>query len=872
MLQKIITIIVVLAAAVGLWLIIRRQRRTDCSKGCDGCPLVSNCNKAVLVLCSMLLVPLFASAHLHGVVLDDKGEPLVGANVWWAGTTEGTSTDEQGIFEIELVRETKLLVTSFLGYRNDTTRVRDRSTLMIVLIPDDQQLDEVTVEARRQSVIKSRYSAFNTESFGQGELCRAACCNLSESFETSASVDVAYADAATGAKQIKLLGLSGTYVQLLTENTPAVRGLAQSFGLEYIPGSWMDAVQISKGTSSVINGYEAITGQINVEYLKPQTQNPLAVNAMLNTDLHAEVNLTGGWDIPIPDDPMLGRLSTGVLAHYHEGAWPMDENMDGMLDMPMDRILNLLNRWYYKNDEYTFQFLVRGLHDERHGGQRETAMGRKMGIVPPANPYLIDLRTDRVEGFMKNGFVFDEESGMSLGIIAAGSYHDQDNHYGRIDWRASQANGYLNAIFQNTWTPTERHYNRQGEKVEYEVSHKLSAGVSVNYDQYWETLTGKQLASAYAPVAYGSPLVLDRRELTPGMFAEYTFDFQDKLSLIAGIRGDWSSRYGFFATPRMNIRYAPFEWWTLRGSVGLGYRSPNVIADNASQLLLSTREWNPTTPHEWYPGTSPHIDPHQERSINAGLTTVFDIPIGKRNLQISAEYYYTRFLDGLIVDLDASPGQICFHNLSDLPNGQSFSHTAQIEASMEVLRGWTVTAAFRYNDVRQTSYKHYGYDMPGQYVLREKALQNRFKGLITMSYVTPLKHWQFDVTAQFNGPGRMPDGVVADWWQMLGGNMNYPRYTTDGQYYVAKDGSMYHKWYPQLLAQVTKYWRTCSLYVGAENMTNFTQEHPIAGTYDAQGQVIMDGSLPYDASMVWAPTTGWGIYVGFRWALDRPEE
>lgn len=252
--------------------------------------------------------------------------------------------------------------------------------------------------------------------------------------------------------------------------------------------------------------------------------------------------------------------------------------------------------------------------------------------------------------------------------------------------------------------------------------------------------------------------------------------------------------------------------------------------------------------------------------MNAGLTTVFDIPIGKRNLQLSAEYYFTNFMDGVLVDLDGSLSDVTFYNMSDIAGARSFSHTAQIEASMEVLRGWTITAAFRYNDVRQTSFN----TATNRFELREKVLQNKFKGLITMSYVTPLKKWQFDVTAQFNGYGRMPDGVVADYYQLPGGNMNYPRLTADGQYY-AKDGNIYHKWYPQLLAQVTKYWRTCSLYLGAENMTNFRQEHPIAGTYDADGKVVMDYSLPFDASMVWAPTSGWKIYLGFRWALDRPE-
>ena len=709
------------------------------------------------------------------------------------------------------------------------------------LSTSDFRIEEVQVVQRRKGVTKSRTSAFDTEKISADQLCTAACCNLSESFENSASVDVAYADAATGAKQIRLLGLSGTYVQLLTENTPGIRGLAQTFGLEFIPGPWMNSIQVSKGTSSVINGYEAMTGQINVEFLKPQTSDRLTINAMLNRETHAELNLTGAWDV---DD----KCATGLFVHGQGLGLEFDHNKDGFLDMPKSYQANVMNRWYIKYGDYTGQVLVRGIYDRRMAGQTKEARqsAQEAGYVP----YDIDLRTRRIDGFVKNGYVFDHDRNMSIGIIAAGSYHSQTNDYGPKTWDASQANAYLNAIFQTNFENPELDPEDNHE-------HKLSTGLSVNYDRFQETLNNQVF---YRPVVH---------DATVGVFAEYTYMYQDKVTLLAGLRVDGGNNTAIFVTPRMNIRYAPFEWWTLRGSVGLGYRTPNVLADNAG-YLVSNREWKRV---EWTtnrPQSADHVF-HQERAVNAGATMTFYIPIGKRELQISAEYYYTQFLDGVIADLDRDPHAVYLYNIFEQRGQrrlQSFAHNWQIEASMEILRGWTMTAAFRYTDVRQTTFN----TAANEYQLREKPLQNRFKGIITTSYQTPLKKWQFDFTAQFNGPGRMPDGVVADWYQLPGGNMNYPRLTDDGQYYVAKDGSIYHKWYPQLLAQITKYFRTCSIYLGAENMTNFTQEHPIAGTYNSDGQVIMDGSLPFDASMVWAPTHGWKLYAGFRWALERTEE
>ena len=651
---------------------------------------------------------------------------------------------------------------------------------------------------RKKGKVKSRVDAFDTEKINSEELCRAACCNLSEAFETNASVDVAYSDAATGAKQIRLLGLSGTYVQLIQENTPAVRGLAQNFGLEYIPGPWMQSIQVSKGTSSVINGYEATSGQINVELLKPQTQNPFSLNLMMNSELMAEANIMGGWELK-------PHLYTGILAHYTGGFMAMDENKDSFADMPKVQNANLANRWFYKHGDYTFQAFVRGLYDRRRGGQMADSI---------ANPYHINLNTWRVEGFMKNGYVFDPESGSSVAVITAVSYHNLDNSYGVRSWKANQLNAYLNALYQG---------NFEG-RGEVDNDHRLSAGISLNFDKYGEDL------NLFPFTSFSSPLNLDRWELTPGIFAEYNLKYDEMLSLVAGVRADYSTRYGFFVTPRMNIRYTPFEWWTLRASAGMGYRSPNAIADNAF-VLPSSRVL--------------YLDSEvkQERAVNSGISTTFYIPMGSKQLQLSAEYYYTHFLNSLIVDMDQDKHAVHIYNQSDLPGAKSFAHSAQIEASMEVLRGWTWTAAFRYTDVEQTTI-----DAQGVARLRAKALTNRFKGIISTSYQTPLKKWQFDVTAQFNGVSRMPDGFVA--FGDLAGGYGTPKELT---------------WYPQLMAQITKYFRTCSLYLGAENMTNFRQHAP-----------IVDGFQPYspdfDASMVCGPTTGWKIYLGFRYDLERKDE
>ena len=680
---------------------------------------------------------------------------------------------------------------------------------------NDLHLQQVNVTAKRSSRIHSRISAIDTETITADEICKAACCNLSESFERSASVDVSYADAATGMQTIRLLGLTGTYVQMLTENTPGMRGLGQLYGLEYIPAAWMQSVQVSKGTSSVLNGFEATAGQINVELFKPVHASPITITANLTDDPEAQLDILGGWEVT--ED-----VSTAVLAHYQQTYMESDDNGDGFMDVPKIRQFNLINRWNWQKGDYTGQFYIHGIGDRRWAGT--TTERNTVGKEPV---YAINLRTCRLDGFFKNGYVFNADLGTSLGIIAAGSYHDLDNRYGNYrQWRASQGNAYLNAIFQT---------NFENERLDPEDNHehKLSTGISVNYDNYKESATNllSLLPTGVAGASSSTPILLDRSEVTPGVFAEYTYMYQDKLTLLVGLRGDWSNQYGFFVTPRMNVRYSPFDWWTIRGSVGLGYRSPNILADNAG-FFPSSRSWEMKDYH-W----------KQEKAVNSGATMLFTIPIQNRTLQISGEYYYTRFLDCVVDDVDADLHAITLYNLSDVLGAQSFSHSAQIEASMEILSGWTMTAAFRYTDVKQTAFN----PIIKQYEMMDKALQNKFKAILSTTYITPKKGWKFDVTAQFNGPGRMPIGFTIP---------------QESKQYMEKDGIVYHKWYPQLMAQITKNFHNASLWIGAENMTNFTQNKPVVAADDPY-------SKHFDASMVWAPIAKWGLYIGFSWGIPH---
>ncbi|HJG69367.1 MAG TPA: TonB-dependent receptor [Bacteroides fragilis] len=734
-----------------------------------------------MLLTGLLLGSLTVQAQVSGTVKDQAGEPIIGANVFWKNIPGGVATREDGTFSISKPDKSNHLIVSFIGYENDTIQVNDKKAVLDVVLREGMELSEVQIVSRKLSTLKLRSSVMNEEIITSDELCRAACCNLGESFVTNPSVDVSYSDAATGAKQIKLLGLSGTYVQMLTENIPNYRGAASPYGLGYVPGPWMHSIQVSKGISSVKNGYEALTGQINVEFKKPQLPEAdwVSANLFASTTNRYEANADATVKLS-------KRWSTSLLAHYENETKAHDGNDDGFADIPRIEQYNFWNRWAYMGDHYVFQAGIKALDESRKGGQVSHSG------VPAADRYEIDIDTRRYEAFTKNAYIFNKEKNTNLALILSGTLHNQDALYGRKIYNVDQSNAYASLMFETKFTK----------------EHNLSAGFSYNYDGYDQHYRLTNNAETPLTKAFA-------RESVGGAYAQYTFNLDNKFVLMAGLRGDHSSEYGFFVTPRAHIKYNPNDFVHFRLSAGKGYRTNHVLAEN-NYLMASSRKVS----------IADHLD--QEEAWNYGASISGYIPLFGKTLNLNLEYYYTDFLKQVVVDMDTNPHEVAFYNL----DGRSYSQVFQVEATYPFFQGFSLTAAYRWTDAK-TTYNHQ---------LMEKPLTGKYKGLVTASYQTPLGLWQFDATWQMNGGGRMPN----------------PYTLADG----TSSWDARYKGFSQLSAQVTRYFRRWSIYIGGENLTNFKQKNPIIDAADPWGD-------RFDSTMIWGPVHGAKGYIGVRFNLAR---
>ena len=664
--------------------------------------------KSILQLIVLLPLFLFSQKEIKGIVMEQNSNnervPLLGANVFWLNTTLGTMTSDDGTFTVPYDTSYKKLVISYIGFRTDTLLIETPKSIFHVLKASDD-LGEVTVSVRKKSSATSFLSSQNITTISSKELLKAACCNLSESFETNPSIDVNFTDAISGTKQIRMLGLTSPYILITTENIPSIRGASQAYGLSFVPGTWVESIQITKGAGSVINGFESIAGQINAELVKPTTDNKIFINAYGSLNGRAELNTH--FNTQLSD-----KLSTGLYIHANNRSQKFDRNNDSFLDMPLANQINIMNRWQYVNlQKGLISFLnVRYLNDEKQAGQ--LSFDPKTDRLS-TSVWGSEIDTKRFEISGKFGYVNPDIPYRSLGIQVAYSAHDQDSYFGVNHYDINHKSMYSNMVY-NTIISDSRH--------------KIKTGLNATYDRYNELVNSQ---------------VYNRNERSVGGFFEYSFDNLDALNLTAGVRIDHHNLLGTFFTPRLHARYTPWEKAAFRVSFGRGKRAANIFAEN-QKLFASSRQINVQSSG----GTIYGLDP--EIAWNYGVSFLQGFNLFGRKADLTLDFYGTNFENQVVVDYE-NPYEVSFYNLE----GESYANSFQAEFSWNLMD---------YLDLK-TAYKFY--DVKTQYASGklEKPLTSQHRYFANLSYEAHSEKgegvWKFDATFNWLGKQRFSSTEIS---------------------------------------------------------------------------------------------------------------
>ncbi|WP_210520857.1 TonB-dependent receptor [Hymenobacter terricola] len=763
----------------------------------------------------LILAQSGAIAPVRGEVTEaGKATPLPGAVLRWLfdvpeanAPAVTTTSDEAGRFTLARpARAASRLVVQALGYRADTLAVpATGAPYLRVALRAGQELGEVTVTARGPAY--SSLTPANVQVISSRDLTKSACCNLAESFETNASVEVTTSDAVSGAKQIQLLGLDGSYSLLTVDNQPALRGLAAPYRLGYLAGPWIDNIEIIKGTGSVVNGYEAISGQVNVKLKEPEKTDQLLFNIYGNDLGKFDVNLNTSARIS-------PKWSTVLLLHSDHLGARVDRNKDGFLDLPLATQFNAFNKWKYISGRGIVSEVGLGaLRETRQGGQLDF---RDTGAAAFLQNYGTTQATTRYTGYAKTSYTWPSRPFQSLGLLLSGTDHDFTSRY---------SYGYASG---NTTQRTARSYDgtqRTGlatllfQSAIGNTAHVYRTGLSFLYDDYDERLSDGRTYSTETPADVDAREHRARRELVPGAFAEYTYQNSRNLTVVAGLRADHHNLYGWQVTPRLNIKYDVAKNTVLRAAAGTGFRVANPIADNAA-MLASAREF------VIGPGLRP------ERAWNVGgSTTQYFTALG-RPATFVVDYYHTEFQNQVVADMYTSPGIIEIQNLQ--PGGRSFARSLQGELQLEPLKGLQVKGAYKYLDVRTT------YDG----VLLPKPLTPSHRAFVNLGYASAFDKWRADFTVQWFGQRPLA-------------HVTSTHAHGSGQEYSPELAPRYGL----LNAQLTRAFKRLEVYVGVENLTNYRQPNPIEGAANPFGPA-------FDAAMVWGPVYGRLTYAGLRYRIE----
>lgn len=669
--------------------------------------------KSLVILLLLGLFVLEAQAQLLSGSISGKTnsgeESLPGASVTWAGTRLGTVSDESGKYSISIPPQVLAegrgrVVFSHLGFTQDTLIWQGQATLDVLLQP--LVIGQAEVVTERQTTEMSLIDPLNSQLLTEKELMKAACCNLSESFETNASIDASVTDAVTGTAQIRMLGLDGKYTQIMLDVVPTVRGLSVLYGLAAIPGPWIESIQISKGVGSVSNGFESITGQLNLTMKNPENAEKVYVNAYANNGGRTELNVAGLI-------PVSARLRSLLQVHGEWNNVRMDRNSDGFLDNPLRKDVVLRNSWKLSMGEkgWEGEYSVMARAVNQVSGQKEF---RDMRQFDRDSLWGAELDILGIDAYAKTGKVFKATPWKSFGSQFSLSLNDQQGNFGPREYSGRQESFRANLLYNS--------------KIGATTDHTFITGLSFQYDDFNETLDS---------------LSFLKEEYVPGGFFEYTWKRGERFALIAGVRADYHNLFGWQFSPRLHTRYSITESTSLKAVVGKGFRTANLLMEHVG-ILASNRR---ILVNGLSSGIMPNLRP--EEAWNMGVNLLHKFKLNYREGSASLDFYHTNFVNQAVLDLE-NPSEAAFFNLQ----GESWSNSFQAELAWSPRRRVDLRLAYRWLEV-MSDFRSGWLEKP--FIARHRLFAN-----IAWETKANAKGglWKFDLTPQWIGEARIPSTAL----------------------------------------------------------------------------------------------------------------
>ena len=724
------------------------------------------------------------SQNLSGMVveiLDNNEVPIVGANIYLVDGSKGVVSDQNGNFLINDIKDAKEFVVSYVGYLNDTLKTKNKYSK--VILKPDTSLEAITINFKEKSTSVSLLSSANVLKISSEELLKAACCNLAESFETTPSIDVNFSDAISGRKQIKMLGLASPNILISVENIPSIRGALNAYGLTFIPGTWIESIQVAKGSGSVVNGYESVSGQINAELLKPMSDKKFFANAYYNSMERFELNTHYSTKLT-------EKIDYGLYLHADKKDNRDDHNNDNFGDAPTGQQINILNRFQYTNaiKGLVGFFDINYVGDERVYGEIDYFDPAIIPGTPINDSWGGSADSNIIRSTLKFGYVDPDITYRSLGLQLSYSNVDQGADFGNSFHDTRHTSFYSNLVYNSIIGDTRS---------------KIKTGISFAYDNYDESVNNLNT----------SFFNLDRTEKSIGAYFEYNYDNLDNLNLSAGIRYDNHNIIGNFISPRLHIRYQALPKTTIKMSAGKANRIANLFSENQklfySSRLISFSSADASSEFMSYN----YFDMKPEVAWNYGASIIQSFKLFGKDSQLIIDYYITDFDSRVVVDWE-SPTNILFYNLV----GRSYAKSFQAQFSYSLANSIDLLLAYKNTDAK-TDYISGRQQNP-------LTPSNRF--FLNLSYDGPSneksRKWKFDVTYNHLGKQRIPSTI-----------QNPEIFRLDP----------FSSKLDLINSQITRVFSdSFEVYLGVENLTNYKQNDGIISNSDPFGQYF-DATMIY---------------------------